>query len=262
MSEQYNSDKFKVRGVKLSRNFGKEGALFAGLYAVKGDCAAVIDCDLQHPPEIIPKMYKLWSDGYEVVEAVKTSRGNEGTLYKLFAKMFYRLMRGSAEVNLERASDYKLFDRKVLQALLDMPERLTFFRALSSWVGFKSTQVEFNVQPRHAGTTKWNFFKLFKFALNNLTSFTGFPLHIVTFTGIVFLLFGIAVGINTLYNFFTGTAVTGFTTVIILLTLIGSFILLGLGIIGIYIEKIYEEIKFRPRYIISETAEGKIIDVQ
>lgn len=240
-----------VRGLKFSRNFGKEGAIFAGLKACEGDCAVVIDCDLQHPPELIPEMVNLWEQGYEVVEAVKASRGKESLIYKTFAKGFYRLMKNSADVNLDRASDYKLMDRKVIEALNEMPERLTFFRALSSWVGFKTTQLEFHVAPRNAGTTKWNFGKLMKFALNNITSFTNLPLQIITGAGIIFLLFAVGFGIYTLVQHFSGVSAEGFPTVYILILLTGSFIMLGLGVIGYYMAKIYEEIKFRPRYIVS-----------
>lgn len=240
-----------IRGLKFSRNFGKEGALFAGLKACTGDCAVFIDCDLQHPPELIPEMYELWKQGYEVVEAVKASRGKENLLYKMFAKGFYRLMKNSANVNLDRASDYKLLDRKAIDALNEMPERLTFFRALSSWVGFKTTQIEFNVAPRNAGTTKWNFKKLMKFALNNITSFTNLPLQIITGTGVVFFIFAVVLAIQTLVRYFGGTADNGFTTVILVTLITGSFIMLGLGVIGYYMAKIYEEIKFRPRYIVS-----------
>lgn len=240
-----------IRGLKFSRNFGKEGALFAGLNACTGDCAVFIDCDLQHPPELIPEMYELWKQGYEVVEAVKASRGRESLLYKMLAKGFYRLMKNSANVNLDRASDYKLLDRKAIDALNEMPERLTFFRALSSWVGFKTTQIEFNVAPRNAGTTKWSFKKLLKFALNNITSFTNLPLQIITGMGAVFFIFAVVLGIQTLVRYFSGTADNGFTTVILVTLITGSFIMLGLGVIGYYMAKIYEEIKFRPRYIVS-----------
>lgn len=240
-----------IRGLKFSRNFGKEGALFAGLNACTGDCAVFIDCDLQHPPELIPEMYELWKQGYEVVEAVKASRGRESLLYKMLAKGFYRLMKNSANVNLDRASDYKLLDRKAIDALNEMPERLTFFRALSSWVGFKTTQIEFNVAPRNAGTTKWSFKKLLKFALNNITSFTNLPLQIITGMGAVFFIFAVVLGIQTLVRYFGGTADNGFTTVILVTLITGSFIMLGLGVIGYYMAKIYEEIKFRPRYIVS-----------
>ena len=186
-----------IRGLKFSRNFGKEGAIFAGLKACEGDAAVVIDCDLQHPPELIPEMVSLWEQGFEVVEAVKASRGKESLIYKMFAKSFYRLMKNSADVNLDRASDYKLMDRKVIDALNDMPERLTFFRALSSWVGFKTTQIEFNVAPRNAGTTKWNFKKLAKFAISNITGFTNLPLQLITGMGVIFFIFAVVFGVQT-----------------------------------------------------------------
>lgn len=240
-----------IRGLKFSRNFGKEGAIFAGLKACDGDCAVVIDCDLQHPPTVIPEMYSLWQQGYEVVEAVKSSRGKESLIYKMFAKSFYRIMKNSSNVNLDRASDFKLMDRKVIDALNEMPERLTFFRALSSWVGFKTAQVEFEVAPRNAGTTKWNFRKLMKFALNNITSFTNFPMQIITALGVIFFIFAVVMGIQTLIQFFSGNSLEGFTTAYMLILLSASFIMIGLGIIGYYMSKIYEEIKFRPRYIVS-----------
>lgn len=248
-----------IRGLKFSRNFGKEGAIFAGLKACDGDCAVVIDCDLQHPPAIIPEMYNLWEQGYEVVEAVKSSRGKESLIYKVLAKSFYRLMKNSSNVNLDRASDFKLMDRKVIDALNEMPERLTFFRALSSWVGFKTAQVEFEVAPRNAGTTKWNFRKLMKFALNNITSFTNFPMQIITALGVIFFIFALVMGIQTLVQFFSGNSLEGFTTAYMLILLSASFIMIGLGIIGYYMSKIYEEIKFRPRYIVSiDTKKEKI----
>lgn len=248
-----------IRGLKFSRNFGKEGAIFAGLKACDGECAVVIDCDLQHPPTIIPEMYSLWEQGYEVVEAVKSSRGKESLIYKMFAKSFYRIMKNSSNVNLDRASDFKLMDRKVIDALNEMPERLTFFRALSSWVGFKTAQVEFEVAPRNAGTTKWNFRKLMKFALNNITSFTNFPMQIITALGVIFFIFALVMGVQTLVQFFSGNSLEGFTTAYMLILLSASFIMIGLGIIGYYMSKIYEEIKFRPRYIVSiDTKKEKI----
>ncbi len=250
--EELSSQDSSVRGLRFSRNFGKEGAVFAGLRRCRGDCAVVIDCDLQHPPELIPQMLQLHDEqGYEVVEAVKSSRGKEGLMYKMFAKSFYRIMKGSSNVDLDRASDYKLMDRKVIDALNEMPERITFFRALSSWVGFRTTKIEFDVAPRNAGTSKWSFKKLMKFALNNITSFTNFPMQIITWLGVLFFIFAVVMGIQSLVNFFSGRALEGFTTVYMLVLLAGAFIMIGLGIIGYYMSKIYEEIKFRPRYIIS-----------
>ena len=241
-----------IRGLHFSRNFGKEGAVFAGLKAADGDCVAVIDCDLQHPPELLEKMYTAWKNGAEVVEAIKASRGKEGIVYKLFAKTFYRMMKNSSNIELDGASDYKLMDRKVVDALNEMPERLTFFRALSSWVGFRTERVEFDVAPRNAGKTKWSFRKLFKYALSSITSFTNVPMHIITWSGILFFLFAVILAIQTIINFCMGTAADGFSTVILLLLIIGSILMLGIGIIGYYLSKIYEEIKQRPRYIVSE----------
>lgn len=237
-----------IRGLKFSRNFGKEGAVFAGLKHCRGDCAVVIDCDLQHPPELMAEMYNMWRQGWQVVEAVKASRGKESFLYKFFAKSFYGLMEGSSGIKMQGASDYKLMDRQVVDALNEMPERLTFYRAMSSWVGFKTAQIEFNVAPRNAGTTKWNFKKLFKFALSNLTGYTNAPLHIVTVMGILFFIAALATGIIEIVRACGGIPQSGIMPVLLLT---GSVIMLALGVIGYYLSKIYEEIKGRPRYIVS-----------
>jgi dolichol-phosphate mannosyltransferase len=197
-------------------------------------------------------MVKLWKQGFEAVEAVKRTRGKESLLYKLFAKLFYNAMKANSDLDLDRASDFKLLDRKVINALLEMPERLTFFRALSSWVGFRRTQLEFDVKPREKGKSKWSFRKLFKFAVSNLTSFTYFPMQLMTLTGVIFFVLALGIGINTLVQYFRGISAEGFTTVIMLILITGAFLMLGLGIIGYYISKIYEEIKLRPRFIITE----------
>lgn len=242
-----------VRGIGFSRNFGKEGAIFAGLKNAAGDCAVVIDCDLQHPPELIPQMYRLWQGGAEVVEAVKASRGREGLLHKLFAKSFYKLMKSSSGINLDGASDFKLMDRKVINALNELPERITFFRALSSWVGFTTERVEFDVQPRAAGKSKFSMKSLFRFAVNNITSFTNLPIHLITWVGVLFGVLALILGIQTLVKYFCGTAAEGFSTVILLILITGACVMVGIGVIGYYLSKIYEEIKQRPRYIISRT---------
>ena len=241
------------RGKDFSQNFGKAGAIFAGMKNAAGDCAVVIDCDLQHPPELIPQMYRLWQGGAEVVEAVKASRGREGLLHKLFAKSFYKLMKSSSGINLDGASDFKLMDRKVINALNELPERITFFRALSSWVGFTTERVEFDVQPRAAGKSKFSMKSLFRFAVNNITSFTNLPIHLITWVGVLFGVLALILGIQTLVKYFCGTAAEGFSTVILLILITGACVMVGIGVIGYYLSKIYEEIKQRPRYIISRT---------
>lgn len=246
-----------VRGLGFSRNFGKEGAIFAGLKNARGDCAVVIDCDLQHPPELIPQMYQLWQGGAEVVEAKKRSRGKEGLFHKIFARSFYKMMKSSSGINLDGASDFKLLDRKVINALNELPERITFFRALSSWVGFTTERVEFDVQPRVAGKSKFSMKSLFRFALNNITSFTDVPIRLITWVGVIFGIMALVLGIQTLVKYFCGQAAEGFSTVILLILITGACVLLGVGVIGYYLSKIYEEIKQRPRYIVARTTGGK-----
>ena len=241
-----------VRGVRFSRNFGKEAAIFAGLQHAKGECVAVIDCDLQHPPEKLVEMYRLWEQGYEIVEGVKADRGQESAVHRLCAKVFYSLISRATKIDMSRASDFKLLDRKAVNVLLTMREKRAFFRALSSLVGFSTTQVEYEVRERFAGQSKWSTRALVRYALTNITSFTAFPLHLVTIFGVITLLVSVVLGVIALVQKIRGTALGGFTTVIILLLFLGSLIMISLGIIGYYVGNIYEEIQDRPRYIIAE----------
>ena len=242
-----------VHGVHFSRNFGKEAAIFAGLSQAKGDCAAVMDCDLQHPPETLVEMYRLWEQGVQVVEGVKRTRGRETLTHKVSAGLFYKLMSKAAGIDMSRASDFKLLDRKAVDALLQMPERNAFFRAQSAWIGFESAKVPFDVAEREEGESKWSTRSLIRYAISNIVGYSTMPMQFVTGAGVMVLLFAIVLGIQTLVRYFTGRAVEGFTTVILLLLLLGSIIMISLGIIGYYIARIYQEIKGRPRYIISKT---------
>lgn len=242
----------EVKGISFSRNFGKESAIFAGLEAASGACCVVMDCDLQHPPASIPEMYRLWQEGYEVVEGVKSSRGQESPFHTLCAKGFYKIISKVTQVNMSDASDFKLLDRKAVDSLLLLPERAPFFRALSSWVGFRTVSVPFEVQERAIGSSKWSMWSLVKYAIRNITSFSGAPMQVVTFLGWIMLFASAILGIQSLYRYFSGTALEGFTTVILLQLIIGSVLMISLGIIGHYISRIYDEIKARPRYIISK----------
>ena len=242
----------EVKGLSFSRNFGKESAIFAGLEDAQGACCVVMDCDLQHPPVTIVEMYRLWEKGYEVVEGVKSARGKEHPLHTLCAGCFYGLISRATGLDMTNASDFKLLDRRAVEALLLMPERTPFFRALSSWIGFSSTTISFEVQERTIGTSKWSMWSLIKYAIRNITSFSGAPMQFVTFMGWIMLIFSFFFAIQSLYHYFMGVALEGFTTVILLLLIIGSVLMISLGIIGHYISKIYEEIKGRPRYIIQK----------
>ena len=246
-----------VVGIHFSRNFGKESALFAGLAESTGDACIVMDCDLQHPPETLIEMYRLWQEGYEVVEGVKRSRGKESILHKASAGLFYKLISKAVKIDMSRASDFKLLDRKAVDSLLAMPERNAFFRALSAWIGYKTTTVEFDVREREEGESKWSTWSLIKYAITNIVAFSAAPMQVVTIAGVLVFLFAIILGIQTLIKFFMGHAVAGFTTVILLILIIGSIIMISLGIIGYYISKIYEEVKGRPKYIISKKINKK-----
>ena len=247
----------QVRGIRFSRNFGKEAAIFAGLAQAKGDCCVVLDCDLQHPPEKILEMYRLWQQGWQVVEGVKISRGKESPLHTLAAKTFYRFLSGATRIDMSHASDFKLLDRRAVDVLVAMREKNAFFRALSSWIGFDTTQVEFEVQPRAAGQSKWSLRSLTRYAVTNLAAFSTAPLQIVTILGVLVFLCSLVLGCWSLWQKINGQALEGFTTVILLLLLIGSALMVCLGILGYYIAKIYEEIKDRPRYIVADGCGGK-----
>lgn len=242
-----------VRGISFSRNFGKESAIFAGLKHASGDCVVVIDCDLQHPPEKIIEMYALWKEGYEVVEAVKADRGEESAFHALCARCFYHIISGATQIDMARASDFKLLDRKAVNVLLNMNEKNAFFRALSAWIGFRTTSVEFEVQERTVGTTKWSTRSLIQYAVSNIAAFSAAPMQFITFLGGLMLVFSLVLGTIAIYQKIAGTALDGFTTVIVIQLFTGSIIMISIGIIGYYISKIYEEVKGRPKFIVSKT---------
>lgn len=247
-----SSQNSNVRGVSFSKNFGKESAIYAGLVEAKGDCAVVIDCDLQHPPEKIVEFYRLWEAGYEIVEGVKANRGKESALHGFAAKLFYSLISGATGIDMSDASDFKLIDRKAINALINMKEKNSFFRALSSWVGFKSTNVSYEVRERNEGASKWSTRALINYAVSNITSFTSLPLQIVTFLGALMLVLGLVLSVQTFIKWAAGDALEGFTTVIIIQCISSSIIMISMGIIGYYISKIYEGIQNRPKYIVSK----------
>lgn len=246
----------QVRGLQFSRNFGKESAIFAGLGQSRGECAVVIDCDLQHPPEKIIDMYQKWLEGYQVVEGIKLSRGKETVLHTFAAKTFYHFIGKATGLDMSKASDFKLLDKRAINVLLGMQEKDAFFRALSAWIGFTTTQIEFEVQDRVAGSSKWSLTSLVKYAVTNLSSFSTAPLQMVTLLGILVFFASLLLGGHTVYQKINGIALDGFTTVILLQLFIGSSLMICLGIIGYYIAKIYEASQGRPRYIIENMAES------
>lgn len=253
---ELSAEKENIVGLHFSRNFGKESAISAGLSAASGDCAVVIDCDLQHPPEKIVEMYRLWEQGFEIIEGVKDARGQEKKLHRLGAKFFYSLISRMAGFDMANSSDFKLLDRKVIDVLNKMPER-GFFRAISFWVGYNKATVSYRVNERVDGESKWSTRGLVKYAFSNISSYSAAPMQTVTVLGFVMLIISVIFGIWALIDKIVGRALEGMTTVIIITIFIGSIIMISLGIIGYYIARIYEEIKGRPKYIISQTVRSK-----
>ena len=241
----------ELQAIRLSRNFGKEGAIAAGLDASRGDAAIILDADLQHPPSLIPEMVRLWkAEGWDVVEAVKAHRGGESWLQRRTRRSFYQFAGALTGYNLQDASDFKLLDRRVVDAWRRFGERATFFRGLVAWLGFSRTQVSFEVAPRANGRSRWSLGGLARLAIDAVTSFSAIPLQLVTVFGLLTLLIGAGVGVQALRLWYQGRALPGFTTVILLQLVIGGFLMISLGIIGSYLARIYEEVKGRPRYVV------------
>ncbi len=243
----------KVRGISLSRNFGKEAAICAGLDTADADAVILMDGDLQHPPECISEMLRLWrEEGFEIIEGVKSNRGREGFFTKLQAKLFYGVFNRLSGFDLSDASDFKLLDRKVVLKWRTLHEHNTFFRGLSAWLGFRRTSFSFEVAERQTGKSRWKLSSLVRLSVHAIVSFSSIPLHLISIIGTIFLIGTLILLIQTLFNYFSGIAADGFTTVIIVNLAIGACVMISLGLIGTYIALIFDEVKNRPRYIISE----------
>ncbi len=253
--QSLGTEMLELDAIRLSRNFGKEGAIAAGLDRADGDAIIILDSDLQHPPALIPEMVRLWqSDGWDVVEGVKSHRGRESWLHRTATRAFYRVAAALTGYNLQDASDFKLLDRRVVDAWRRFGERTTFFRGLVAWLGFHRTQVYFEVPPRTGGNSRWSLAGLTGLAVRAVTSFSAIPLQLVTAMGFVTLVIAAAVGLQALRLWYQGTAVPGITTVVLLQLILSGFLMLSLGIIGTYVARIYEEVKARPRYVVREVA--------
>ena len=244
----------RIKGIAFSRNFGKENALLAGLDYATGQAIITIDADLQHPPSFIPEMIDKWRAGAKIVHAVKRSRKHDSIAKKSAAYLINQLISGLGGINVKNSSDFKLLDREIVDIIThQLSEKQRFFRGLTSWIGFDEDYVYFDVANREGDESKWSFWALLELSITALTSFTGFPLHIITFLGFLTLILGFSVASEAIWSLINHQTVSGYTTIIICLLLIGSFVMISLGIIGEYIAKIYDEVKGRPHYLIKSS---------
>ncbi len=242
-----------LRCLRLSRNFGKEAALVAGIEAARGRAVITLDCDLQHPPEMIPEMVRLWRSGQaDIIEARKDHRQKESAFARLCAGAFYSLFERVTSLNLRNAGDFKLMDRRAVDAWRQLPERRVFFRGMSGWVGFRRAELLFTPAERLSGSSKWSFFAKLILALDSLSAYTAKPLSLIWLLGLLFAVFAVLVGGEALWTKFTGQALTGFTTVILLILITGASILAGICLLSLYVRQIFHEVKGRPRYLVSE----------
>lgn len=251
------SDK-NINIISFSRNFGKEAGMYAGLKNSSGDIVVILDADLQHDPENIIKMIKYIEEGYDTVTTIRNRKG-ESKIKSFFANMFYKFMSGNKETKLKKGSqDFRMMTRQVVQAILELKEYNRFSKGIFNWVGFKTKYIEVENQKRAAGKTKWNFMKLFKYAIDGITSFSVGPLKVATVSGgiisLLSLIFAIQIVIQTLIM---GKDVPGYASTITSVLFMGGIQLITIGILSEYVGKIYLEIKGRPQYIVKEKIVGE-----
>lgn len=252
--EALAKEKPHVRFLKLSRNFGQQYAATAGMDAASGDAVILMDADLQDPPEIVHEMIARWREGYEIVYARRRTRDGEGFFKKLTSKLFYRLLGKISDVDIPRdVGDFRLIDRKVLEAFREMPERDRFVRGMFAWLGFKHCEVAFDRSARAAGKTKYPFWKMVQFAVNGVVSFSDAPLKLAIWVGAGVCVFAAGYGMYAIYrSMLADNVVSGWASTVVIVSLLCGINMLLTGMIGVYVGRIHAEVKRRPLYVVSK----------
>jgi glycosyltransferase involved in cell wall biosynthesis len=245
----------RIGAIELSRNFGKEIALTAGLDHCHGDAAIIIDTDLQDPPALIGEMIQEWQNGYDVVYAQRLSREGESSIKKLSSYLFYRVIQRVGKIEIPAdTGDFRLLNRTAIDAVTQLRERHRFMKGLFSWVGFRQKAIPFHRQPRHAGESKWNYWQLWNFALEGITSFTTSPLRAATYFGLVTALIAFLFGLYLIFDtLIRGNPVPGYPSLMVVVLFLGGIQLISIGIIGEYIARLFNEVKKRPHFFIQDT---------
>jgi len=243
----------RIRGISLSRNFGHQVALTAGLQQAKGEIIITMDCDLQHPPEVIPRLLKQNETGFDIVNTRRNDSADTGLFKRLSSRLFYQLINRISDFPVtQSSSDFRLMNRKALDAFLQFGERDRFTRGLVSWMGYRQTVVDYDCPPRYAGKSKYTLRKMLHLAADGITAFSARPLRIASYTGLIIFLLGLAYAIFAVIKYFTGNTIPGWTSLLVTVLLLGGIQLLSLGIIGEYLARIFNESKSRPLYFIKD----------
>jgi glycosyltransferase involved in cell wall biosynthesis len=248
-----------VRALRFARNFGKEAAMAAGLRAARGEIVVLMDSDLQHPPEVIPQMIEAWRRGAQMVNAVRHSRDTDPLSRRLFSRGFYHFFRMMCEVHIpEGAGDFRLFDRRVVDAINSLPERNRFMKGITSWVGFRQEEVEFEVAERAAGVSSFSFIRLMRYAVDGLSSFSMVPLRVWSLAGVGLALLSALYGIYLIgETLFLGVRTPGFASIMVGMLFLSGVQLISLGVIGEYVGRIFTEVKHRPLYLVADEIGGQ-----
>ncbi|MCP4989959.1 MAG: glycosyltransferase family 2 protein [Colwellia sp.] len=251
---EYHNANAAIKIINLSRNFGKEKALSAGLDYSQGDVVIPIDADLQDPPELIEEMINKWKEGFDVVYATRRIRHGESWFKKSTAAFFYKIINTVSEVPIpENTGDFRLIDKRVVEAIRRLPEEARFMKGVFSWVGFKQTSIMYDRQPRYLGKTSWNYWKLWNFSLDGFTSFSDLPIRIWSYVGFVISLFTLIYSVILItYALTKGIDVPGYASLMVVTLFLGGIILIGMGVLGEYIGRIFIEVKRRPLYLVVE----------
>lgn len=251
---EYHHRNPTIKIVNFSRNFGKEIALSAGIDYASGQAVIPIDADLQDPPELIEQLIAKWREGYDVVYAVRRSRKGETWFKRLTAGAFYRIIAGMTNIKIPQdTGDFRLLDRQVVEALKQLPERRRFMKGLFSWVGYRQTAIEYDRDSRYQGTTKWNYWKLWNFALEGITSFSFVPLKIWSYVGIVISLVSfVYASFLVIRTLILGIDVPGYASIMVAVLFLGGVQMISLGFIGEYLGRVYDEVKQRPLYLVRD----------
>ena len=242
-----------VKGISLSRNFGHQIALTAGLQHAKGEVVVTLDADLQHPPHVIQELYAKYKEGFDIVNTIRKETADSGSFKKITSASFYSIINRLSDVHIEpAAADFRLMNRKTVDAFLQLPEKDRFTRGLISWMGFKQTAIPYNAPMRYSGKSKYSIGKMFRFAADGITSFSAKPLRISFYLGMIISLIGLVYSIYAIIQYFLGNTQPGWTSILVSILIIGGIQLISIGIIGEYLARVFNESKNRPLYLVKE----------